>query len=145
MKLVLVFLCLLLTSLTTDAQSNITDGKAVIYVYSYNVSAVGTVRKTVYLNDKPLADVTPGRFFIALVEPGTHSLRWAEKKRGGIETDFKAGTTYYLRAGWNEGGFVIKPSGLTLVAPENGSFDIKQLRPVEAKNIKDKDRAFLKL
>jgi len=116
-------------------------GKAIVYVYSYNVSALGTVRKTVYLNGKALADVTPGRYFISVIEPGKHEIHWKDKKRGGTLAEFEQGKTYYLRAGWNEGGITIKTAGLDLVAPDNGAFDIKQLRPVEAKNIKDPIRA----
>lgn len=148
MKLALQNLLLLITivcstgSITAQLR---TEEKAVIYVYSFNVSALGTVRKTVYLDGQPLADVTPGRYFVAVIDPGEHELRWKEKNRGGISKEFKAGQVYYLRAGWNEGGMMIKTAGLDLVASENGSFDIKQLRPVDLKNIKDKHRAVPKL
>lgn len=142
--LLLIAIVIAIGSISVTAQSS-TETKAVIYVYSFNVSALGTVRKTVYLDGKPLADVTPGRYFVAVIDPGEHELRWKEKNRGGILKEFMAGQVYYLRAGWNEGGMMIKTAGLDLVAPENGSFDIKQLRPVEAKNIKDKDRAMPKL
>lgn len=127
------------------AQDDPTKGKAVIYVYSYNVSALGTVHKTVYLDDKPLADVTPGRYFVAVVEPGNHTLSWKEKRRGGVAEEFEADTVSYVRAGWNEGGLFIKPAGLTLMPVQNGLFDIKQLRPVENKNIKDRTKAFVNL
>jgi hypothetical protein len=144
-KLLLISLAVLAAAMIGLGQTSAMEGKAVVYVYSYDVSAVGTIRKTVYLDGQPLADVTPKRYFIAVLEPGKHSLHWKSKKNGGIEYDFKAGTVTYLRAGWREGGIMIKANGLDLVAPENGAFDIKQLRPVDPKNIKDKDRAMLEI
>ena len=119
----------------------VADGKAIVYIYSFDVSALGNVRKIVSLDGKPLANVRPERYFIAVIEPGKHAIHWQDKKHGGIEMDFVAGMTYYLRAGWNEGGFMIKPKGLDLVAPENGAFDVKQMRAVDAGDLKDKLRA----
>lgn len=144
MKILLMFCLTLGFALTAFGQIS-TDGKAVIYIYAYDASAMGTVRKMVYMDDKELAQITPATYFIAVVEPGVHSLHFKEKKYGGIERDFKAGSITYLRAGWRESGMFIKPSGIDLVSPDNGVFDIKQLKPVDKKNIKDKDRAMLSL
>ncbi len=144
MKFILATSFLLLAWLPAPAQVN-TDGKAVIYVYAYVIKSIGTVRKSLSLDGKKLAAVTPGRYFIAAIEPGLHSLHYQDKKRGGLEHDFKAGTILYIRADFRDNGFTIKANGLEFVGPETGSFDIKQLRPIEAKNIKDKERVMMKL
>jgi hypothetical protein len=113
--------------------------QAAIYVYSFHANAIGTLRKSIMLDGKDVADITPGRYFILLVTPGKHSLHFKDKKRGGIERDFQAGTVSYLRVGWSE-GVTIKPSGIDLVSNDNGAFDVKQLRPVVEKNIRDTSR-----
>jgi hypothetical protein len=114
--------------------------KATVYVYSYrHVRTLGRVAPPVYLDGKVLAKLDGARFFVARLEPGTHSLHLKDKKRGGIELDFKAGETYYVRMDMRE-GTTVGPAGLTLVPKENAEFDLKQMKPADKGDIKDKER-----
>jgi hypothetical protein len=46
---------------------------AIVYVYSFNSEkTLGTIHKEMLLDDKGVADMTPGRYFILIVEPGLH-------------------------------------------------------------------------
>jgi hypothetical protein len=114
--------------------------KATIYVYSYrHIRTLGRVAPPVYLDGKVLAKLDGARFFIVRVEPGTHSLHLKDKKRGGIKMDFKAGETYYIRMEMREGA-TVGPAGLVLVPKENAEFDLKQMKPADKGDIKDKDK-----
>ena len=119
--------------------------KAVVYFYSLTAPVtLGRLKKSVYLDDLKIADIRPERYFIVLVEPGRHTFHLHNKKFGGIEKEFEAGKTYYIRIGWTGGGSV-KPTGLSSVDEENGAFDIKQIEPIGAENIKNKEIVVLSL
>ena len=121
------------------------SGKAVVYFYSLSTSTtLGQIRKPVFLDDLELADIRPERYFIVLVEPGKHSFHLKKKKFGGIEMNFETGKTYYLRIDWRTGG-IVAPAGITLVEAESGGYDIRQLRPVDEKNIENKEIVFREL
>lgn len=119
--------------------------KATVYFYSLaTTTTAGQIRKPVFLDDKEIADIRPEKYFIVLLDAGKHSFRLKNKKFGGIEMDFEAGKTYYIRIGWQE-GFIVKPTGITKVEPESGAYDVKQLKPVDQKNIKNKEIVFTSL
>jgi len=114
--------------------------KATVYVYSYrHVRTLGRVAPPVYLDGKVLAKLDGARFFVIRLEPGTHSLHLKDKKRGGIELDFKSWETYYVRMDMRE-GTTVGPAGLTLVPKENAEFDLKQMKPAGKGDIKDRER-----
>lgn len=137
----------LLLSPTALAQSPAAaDGKAIVYVYSYSATTtLGQIRKPVYLNGKEIADIRPEHYFIALIEPGKHTLHLKNKKFGGVERDFVAGETYYLRIDWGSNGFAIVPRGFAFVGSDNGIFDVKQLAPIDKGNIKNPEIVVLEL
>jgi len=121
-------------------QDTAPTNKATVYVYSYrHVRTLGRVAPPVYLDGKVLAKLDGARFFVVRLEPGTHSFHLKDKKRGGIELDFKAGETYYVRMDMRE-GTTVGPAGLTLVPKENAEFDLKQMKPGDKGDIKDKER-----
>lgn len=121
------------------------DTKATIYVYALTASStIGTVKKSVYLDGKEIAQIRPERFFIAAVEAGRHTMHFQNKKFGGVEMDFQAGTVYYLRIGWKV-GLSIKPNGITVMPAESGAFEIKQLKTVDKGQVKDTDIVRLSL
>lgn len=145
-----VFLSLFLTfifALTVSSQSKTTasistGGKAIVYFYSLKtIKTLGQVKKPVFVDDAEIASIRPERFFIVLLEPGTHNFHLKDKKFGGIEMDFVAGEIYYIRMDW-QADAKLKPSGISLIPKESGAFDIKQLKPVDAKNIKNKEFVF---
>lgn len=149
MRLLIIF-CLSFLALTANAAGQekpaaAASDRAIVYFYSYStVTTLGQVRKPVYLDDDEICDIRPEHYFIAVIAPGKHAFHLKNKKFGGIEKEFAAGETYYLRMEWKAGG-KLTPAGISLVAPDSGAFDIKQLRPVDKKNIKDESIVFLSL
>ena len=57
-------------------------------------------------------------------------------KQAGIDVDLKTGEDYYIRVELATG--MMKGHGrLVLVAPEQGSYEIKKLKPLDADKVKD--------
>jgi Protein of unknown function (DUF2846) len=150
MKIYISFLIVLIFSFSIFGQTekeniNKLSGKAIVYFYSLKtIKTLGQVKKPIFLDDKEIADVRPERYFIVLIEPGNHNFRLKDKKFGGIEMNFEAGKIYYIKMGW-QADAMLKPSGISRVEPESGAFDIKQLKPVDEKNIKDKTVVYSKI
>jgi hypothetical protein len=139
----IVVLILLLTSLAFAQSDSKTEGEATVYVYQLrHVRTLGKVAPPIYLDDTLIAKLDGSRFFIVKVNPGEHTFRTKEKKRGGIQIDFKSGQTYYVRMDMREGASV-GVAGFTLVAPEQGAYEIKQLKPISQGDIKDKEHVRL--
>ncbi|HEX9960576.1 MAG TPA: DUF2846 domain-containing protein [Pyrinomonadaceae bacterium] len=119
--------------------------KAIVYFYSLSaITTLVRVNKPVFLDDKEIADIRPEKYFIVLLEPGTHTFRMKKKKIGGIEMNFQAGQTYYIRVNWATGN-IVRPVSLSRIETESGAYDIKQLQPVKPENITDKSRVFTEL
>lgn len=109
-------------------------------VYFYSLAApptLGSIKKSIFVDGKEVAKIRPEHYFIVKLEPGTHAFHLKNKKIGGVEKNFEAGKIYYLRIEWEE-GMTVKPSGISSVSAESGAYDIKQLRPVDEKQIIDK-------
>lgn len=116
------------------------ENKAAVYVYSYrHVKTLGRVAPSVYVDGKVLAKLDGTRFFIVRIEPGTHAFHLKDKKRGGIEIEFKAREVYYIRMDMRE-GTTVGAAGLVLMSRENGEFDIRQMKPIDKDDIKDRER-----
>ncbi|MFM9903515.1 MAG: hypothetical protein ACKVQJ_02960 [Pyrinomonadaceae bacterium] len=122
------------------------ENKAVVYIYSGPVAkpSIGNPHASIYLDGKLIADIGPERYFAVLLSPGMHTFSFKDKKAGGIERDFAAGSTTYLSTGWTE-GWTRKPSGLLVVNEDNGRFAVKQRKPLENKYVRDKTVVILDL
>ena len=135
--LIALFLC---GHVTVHSQEPDRTKSAVIYVYSYrHVKTLGRVAPIVYVDGKPLAKLDSTRFFIVRLEPSSHAFHLKDKKRGGIEMDFHAGGVYYIRMDMREGS-TVGASGLVLMSRENGEFDLRQMKPIDESDIKDRER-----
>lgn len=147
MKKLLPTLALLIFCSSVFGQASKPDLSKKAVVYFYSLSAITTlvqVKKPVFLDDKEIADIRPERYFIVLLEPGTHTFRMKKKKLGGVEMNFEAGKTYYIRVNWATGN-IVRPVSLSRIETESGAYDIKQLEPVKAENIKEKSFVFTEL
>ncbi len=149
LKIVIIFAFLLCGTFQTFAQqteaANPKD-KATVYIYSLAThSTLGRIKPPVFVDAKEIAQIRPNRFFVVYLEPGNHEIHFKKsKKRGGIEMDFKAGETYYLRVSWKAEG-TVRAQGFDIVSLESARYDLKQLKPIDDDNIKDKSRVVAKL
>ena len=149
LKLTSILALLLCGTFQTFAQQteveNLKD-KATVYIYSLAThSTLGRIKPSVFVDAVEIAQIRPNRFFVVYLESGNHEIHFKKsKKRGGIEMDFKAGETYYLRVNWKAEG-TVRAEGFDIVQLESARYDLKQLKPIDDDNIKDKNRVSTKL
>ena len=133
LKITLVLLFFLLPVFAQESTNKI---KGTIYIYkTWHAGTLWRAAFAVYLDDKMIARLDRGIYLVAEVAPGKHSFSTKNKKSGGVELDIKAGEVYVLRLSTDSGAQVTHPS-LSLPAPEQYKFDLKQMKPIEKGDIK---------
>ena len=91
------------------------------------------LRPTVRMNGTDLVTVSNGKKFHARLAPGKY-LFDVDGHRSGAELDVKAGESYYFLV-TIEPGLFAGNGVLTLVAPQQGTFESQPLKPVDKDNI----------
>jgi hypothetical protein len=114
------------------------DSQATVYVYRYKQFVGSALAPSVYCDETELARMENGRFFVAKLSPGKHVFR-SNDKQAGIDVDLKGAQDYYIRVELAT-GFMKGHGRLISVAPEQGSYEIKKLKPLEADKVKDAQR-----
>jgi hypothetical protein len=113
--------------------------RATLYVYRHRRYEGGALKPSVYVDDRELARMGNGNYFVARLNPGPHTIR-SNDKSSGVEVKMKPGEEYYIRVDIQEG--LWKGHGrLTLVLPEQGSYEVKQTKPLHEGDIKDHELA----
>jgi hypothetical protein len=113
------------------------EGKATLYVYRHRRFEGAALKPSVYIDDRELARIENGRYFVAKIEPGKHSIR-SNDKASGVEINMKAGTEYYIRVDMQT-GFWKGHGRLTMILPEQGEYEVKQTRPANDDDLKDRE------
>jgi hypothetical protein len=114
----------------------VSDAKPKIYFYRIKQFTGSALEPTVYCDEKELARMDNGRYFVVTLEPGKHTCRMGDKQTG-FEVDMKPGEEYYAKISIEMG--VFKGRGrLTLLAKEQGAFELKKVKPLGADKVKDK-------
>jgi hypothetical protein len=120
----------------TAAQNK--DSQATVYIYRYKQFVGSALAPSVYCDETELARMENGRFFAARLSSGKHTF-YSNDKQAGIEVDLKGGQEYYIRVELVAG--MMKGHGrLVLIAPEQGGYEIKKLKPLDADKVKDSQR-----
>jgi len=124
----------------TENQSLVTPATvaaATVYFYRYKQFVGSALAPSVYCDEGELARMENGRFFVAKFTPGKHVFR-SNDKQAGIESELKAGQEYYIRVELVPGA--MKGHGrLVLVQAEQGAYEIKKLKPLDADKVKDNE------
>ena len=114
-----------------------TDAPATVYFYRYKQFVGSALAPSVYCDDSELARMENGRFFVAKFAPGKHVFR-SNDKQSGIESELKAGQEYYIRVELVPGA--MKGHGrLVLVQAEQGAYEVKKLKVLDADKVKDSE------
>lgn len=142
--LLLAFSTSLVHAQQTDARAPQTDNtsavqtkddQATVYVYRYKQFVGSALSPSVYCDETELARMENGRYFAAKLSSGKHTF-YSNDKQAGIEVDLKSGQDYYIRVEIAAG--MMKGHGrMVLVAPEQGGYEIKKLKPLDAEKVKD--------
>ncbi len=108
-----------------------------VNVYRYKQYLGSGLRPSIYVDERDVARLQNGRYVVLALQPGKHSFR-SNDKQSQIELDGKAGQEYYIRIDIATGYW--KGHGrLTLVQPEQGVGEIKEMKPVDGGMIKDRE------
>jgi len=138
MSVIAFLLLLFVPAVATAQEAPQSSGEKVrINVYRYKQFAGKGLRPSIYCDDKDVARLQSGRYVTLELAPGTHTFR-SNDKQSQIELDLKPGQEYYLRIDI-AAGFWKGHGRLTLVLPEQGAGELKQMKPVDAGMIKDKE------
>ena len=122
------------TEIATPAVAS--DAKPRIYFYRIKQFAGSALEPSVFCDEKELARMDNGRYFVVTLEPGKHTCRMGDKQTG-FEIDMKPGEEYYAKITIDQG--LLKGRGrLTLIAKEQGAFELKKVKPLSADKVKDR-------
>ncbi len=110
--------------------------KVKVYVYRRKEFSTRNLQPSVYIDGVQVALMDDGKFFIVNLEPGNHNVS-SNKGKSGAEINMKAGDEYYFRLSMKP-GFMKGHAEIDLQQKEQGAFEIKQMKPLERKWIKDK-------
>jgi hypothetical protein len=109
--------------------------QATVYFYRYKQFVGAALSPSVYCDETELARMDNGRYFAVTLAPGHHTFR-SNDKQSGIELDLKPGEKDYIRVEIVPG--MAKGHGrLVSVQSEQGSYEIKKLKPLESDKVKD--------
>jgi hypothetical protein len=98
-----------------------------------------TIRPSFYCDEKEVARVQNGRYLVLSLKLGRHEFR-SNDKQSVVDLDLKATENYYIRLDLAPG--LVKAHGrLTLIMPEQGQAEFKQLKPIDKTMVRD--RTFL--
>lgn len=112
-----------------------TSAQSTVYVYRYKQFAGSALSPSVYCDENELARMDNGKYFEVTLSPGQHVFR-SNDKQAGINVDLKPGEKYYVRLEIATG--LMKGHGrLVSVAADQGSYEIKKLKPLDSGKVKD--------
>lgn len=126
------------TEKTDKVNAGAENSKVTIYVYRRKEFNTRNMQPSVYVDGTEVARMDDGKFFIVTLEPGKHKV-FVNKEYSGAEVDMKPGEEYYFRVSIKP-GFWKGRGEIDFVQKEQGVLEIKKMKPLEEKWIKDKSR-----
>jgi hypothetical protein len=117
--------------------TTVTTTKATLYIYRHRRYEGGALKPSVYVDETEVARMGNGRFVVAQLTPGHHSIR-SNDRGSGVDIDMKSGTDYYIRVDMQT-GFWKGHGRLSLILPEQGSYEVRQEKPLNENDVKDHD------
>jgi hypothetical protein len=114
------------------------DGKVTVYVFRHKNFSSRNMQPSVYVDGEEVARIDDGKFFAVKLTPGKHTVE-VNKGHTGAEVEMKGGEEYYFRVEYIP-GFLKARSKIDFIQKEQGAVEIKKMKPLEDKWIKDKTR-----
>jgi len=131
MRKTLLF-CLMTLVLCAYASAQQTDA-AIVHFYRYHQMQGAALKPSVYCDGQELGRMQNGRVFDVHVAPGSHTF-YANDKQAGAAVTLEPGKEYYFRTDLQV-GFLKGHFRLTMVTPEQGKYDVTNLKPADADNV----------
>jgi len=123
----------------TNAAAAATGAKATIYVYRLREMAGLLNKPSIYVDEKEIARVRNGRFFVVNLDPGQHVIH-SQHKPAIVSLHVNPGQVYYIRVAWE---FTSQGdrAATTLIPLERGWAEMSQTEPSNPSDIKDHELA----
>jgi hypothetical protein len=119
----------------SDAVAKLAQGMSTCYFYRPRLYRGSAVRIGIFIDGTMAVNLVNGRWVALQVPAGHHTIQ-PKDNQSGIEIDMEPGQSYYLRSGWGEeGAFHPAHKQLMLMMKEQGTYEIKQLKPLDEKDI----------
>ncbi|HMD18443.1 MAG TPA: DUF2846 domain-containing protein [Terriglobales bacterium] len=123
----------------TNAPATAAATKVTMYVYRLRNQRGMFNKLSVYIDERELARIENGRFFIVHVDPGRHVVRSVDKA-SAVTVEMQPGQIYFLRVAIEHTQFTFRFETI-LVPAEQGWSEIGQTEPNDSKEIKDNELA----
>ena len=110
-------------------------GTCTLYFYRPRLYRGSAVRIGLFVDGTPAVNLVNGRWAAIQIPAGHHVIK-PKDDQSGIEVDSEPGQNYYFRAGWGEEGlFHGAHKNLMIVMKEQATYEIKQLKPLDEKDV----------
>ncbi len=128
MRKTLLFLCALcsLCAVCDAQQAPVAD--ATVHFYRYKQYVGSLLKPSIYCDGDEVGRIQGGTVFDVKLSPGPHTF-YANDKQAGAVVTLEPGKEYYFRTDLQT-GFWKGHFRLTMVMPEQGTFDIAKLKPM---------------
>ena len=110
--------------------------KATVIFYRYRAAAGKARRATINVDGKRVCSLVNGRYYRTEITPGKHQVTGPDLRKGA-EVTLEPGKTYYFQAILNITGLMQVHNVFTVipVSPEQGQFEIKALKELDASDV----------
>lgn len=105
------------------------------YFYRPRLYRGSAVRIGIFVDGTMAVNLVNGRWASIQLPPGHHVIK-PKDDQSGIEIDMEPGQSYYVRSGWGEQGFFHGAhKNIMLMMKEQANYEIKQLKPLDEKDV----------
>jgi hypothetical protein len=106
----------------------------VVYRVVHGTGGYGPIKPSVYCDDKEVALMYSGRYFIVALSPGKHKISSSNKNKA-VSLDAKPGVTLYVRVVSVNGVFVNNTFGVEQVDANTALKEIERLKPADPSHV----------
>ncbi len=119
----------------TAAHAVVAEGMSTLYFYRPRLYRGSGVRIGLFVDGAMAVNLVNGRWGSIQIPAGHHVIK-PKDDQSGIEIDAEPGQSYYFRSGWGENGlFHGAHKNIMIVMKEQASYEIKQLKPLDDKDV----------
>jgi len=119
----------------TPAPAVIAEGMSTVYFYRPRLYRGAGVRIGLFVDGTMAVNLVNGRWTSIQIRAGHHIIK-PKDDQSGIEIDAESGQSYYFRSGWGEAGlFHNAHKNIMIVMKEQATYEIKQLKPLDEKDL----------
>jgi hypothetical protein len=132
-----ILFVLLLTTAFGQTPTDAADStKATVYIYRAKNGFGGPYKPSIFDNKREILRMRNGYFYAMTINPGAHIIT-STMPGNGVSLEVKAGQIYYVSVEMAvPSAFSSYKGKVTLAAPEQGKFEVSQLKAVDPGDLK---------